>query len=250
MDRMCCFSGHVEAVWNTRIFARRLEPGRQALVYAMGMTVPQAMAMVLPLPVLPGSPDGAVQFIDLQGGGKASFFVYLDACFPQSRFAGAPQQARLRSSGTLEVHHVGAFVASFVPSRADFSRLDARFRMPDAFWSSVPTYADWGFAVFQLAAAPGPRVDFHPLAFTFPTREKERLFFPTLHVHDGKVQATAAFDHTLYAQGDEVSGWERSLSAPHANHVTMLAPLLDATQLLSRVKLQGKLANRDTYVTG
>jgi hypothetical protein len=260
---MCCFSRHVEAVWNTRIFARRVAPDRQALAYALGARLPEDLAMVLPLPVPPQSPDDAVRFVDLHGNGKDSFFTYLDACFPRRQFADLMAQPTrsMGASPTLEVHQVGNFVASFVPSRADFARLDARFRMPESFWSGCPTYADWGFAVFQLAGGKSsgwsffrkvrsPKVDFHPMAFLFPTREKERLFFPTLHVHDGRVHERAPFDHTLYAQAEAAPGWDRSERAPHPNHVDLLSPLLVDQQLLARRHLVGELPNQDQYLPG
>jgi hypothetical protein len=251
---MCCFSRSVPTVYNTRIFARRVAPDRQALVYAMGASIPEAMAMVLPLPVPRGSPEDSLSFVSLHDGGKPSFFLYLDACFPApdvERFA--PQALRAAAkSHTLEVHEVGDFVASFVPTHADFTRLDPRFQMPDSFWSALPAYADWGFAVFQLKAATSTRArqDFHPMAFTFPTREPSRLFFPTLHVHDGKVHKTAQFDHCFYVQGSEVPGWERSIRVPHVNHVQLLSPLLDGSSLLSRRRLSGEHPNEDTYAPG
>ncbi len=89
------------------------------------------------------------------------------------------------------------YVASFVPSVADFVRLDPRFRLPEVLFDAVPHYADYGFAVFQLA--PG-KVTVHPMALRFPTRDPDRLFFPTVHVHDGRFHAKAKFDHALYFQ--------------------------------------------------
>jgi hypothetical protein len=251
---MCCFSRHVEAVWDTRIFARRTSDGGQALAYAMGMAASESLAMVLPLPVPPRSADDAVRFVSLHGGGKDHFFGYLDSSFPIDFSKIVPQAARAGRADPLVVHAVGAFVASFVPSPADFARLDPRFRMPDVFWSDVREYQDWGFAVFQLRAAdaqgPGSRrIDFHPMAFTFPTRERDRLFFPTLHVHDGRVHRHAPFDHTLYAQGAPVQGWEHG-GAPHPNHVSLLAPMLEEGARLSRTKMKGSLPNRDTWIAG
>jgi hypothetical protein len=38
------------------------------------------------------------------------------------------------------------------------------------------------------------------MAFTFPTRHPDTLFFPTVHIHDGKVHAEEDFDHELYCQ--------------------------------------------------
>ena len=50
----------------------------------------------------------------------------------------------------LRVHDVGLFEASFVPTLADFERLDPRFRLSPGVWEQLPQYRDWGFAVFKL----------------------------------------------------------------------------------------------------
>lgn len=205
---MCCFSGPVKAVGGTRIFARATEGDRQLLVYAMRAAFGADVAMVLPIPTPPGAPEDAVRWVDLSAA--EGFFTDLELLFPQpqaSRHAtGARQQ--------LAVADVGAFEASFVPRLTDFERLDPRFRLPAAVWDALPRYADWGFAVFKLRAAPasglGSRVaaalrgpadrSFHPMALELPRRDPRQLFFPTVHVHDGAFHPRAHFDHALYAQ--------------------------------------------------
>ena len=79
--------------------------------------------MVLPLPVVADSGDDAVRFIDLAE--HAKMFDELHALFyvPPPLSRAAPKSASFRAL-QLEVHKVGAFVASYVPTRADFSRLD------------------------------------------------------------------------------------------------------------------------------
>ncbi|HEY1122323.1 MAG TPA: hypothetical protein VGE67_12015 [Haloferula sp.] len=79
----------------------------------------------------------------------------------------------------------------------DFERLDPRFRLPVETWTALPAYADHGFAVFKLRAG---EQEVHPMAFTFPTRHPDTLFFPTVHIHDGKVHPEEDFDHELYCQ--------------------------------------------------
>lgn len=220
---MCCFSKPIRHVGGTRIFARRAGPVAQFLAYAMEVELDEPLAMILPIPVPPGSADDAVRFLDLSG--YPDFFEELDASFPPMMLAatqsfGPPSRAAVVPP--LEVHRVGDFEASFVPGIADFARLDPRFRLPDAVSRAMVAYADYGFAVFQLAPEVGSSADrgarqrVHPMAFSFPTRESKSLFFPTVHVHDGTVPATAAFDHTLYCQDDGVLGatlpWQRSLA--------------------------------------
>ncbi|MFT3839275.1 MAG: hypothetical protein QM723_19995 [Myxococcaceae bacterium] len=194
---MCCFSGAVDHVADTRIFARPTANGRQLLAYQMTYSAAADVAMVLPLPVPAGSPDDALRFINLEG--YPELFDSLHALFPQPRTKGLSLMRSLSVSNEppLAVVQVGSFEASFVPALAAFSRLDARFRISDAAWKQLPQYKDWGFAVFKLKKG---NQSVHPMAFEFPRRDAKQVFFPTVHIHDGQVHETAAFDHALYLQ--------------------------------------------------
>lgn len=193
---MCIFSQSVQHVSSTRIYAR-IKDDRQFLVYQMHLVSDQDQAMILPLPTKSREED-AVAFIDLSA--YPEFFDHLGRCFPHPVSRGP-----VAASAPLAVHRVGAFEASFVPSRADFARLDPRFRLSDGVWDQLPGYDDFGFAVFQIAAG-DHRV--HPMALSFPCRDANALFFPTAHVHDEQVHATADYDHRLYTQADIApEGW-------------------------------------------
>ena len=155
---MCCFSRHVEKVWSTRIFARPLDAGRQLLVYGMSLEVAADVAMILPIPVPPGTREDAVQFVDMSS--RPTFFDDVSALFPQHRARArrasvlrlAPQPRRM-----LVVHDVGDFEASFVPSLRDFDRLDARFRLPGEVWEALPTLRRLGLLRLQAEDAAGQR---------------------------------------------------------------------------------------------
>jgi hypothetical protein len=115
---------------------------------------------------------------------------------------------------------VGSFVASFVPAVADFERLDEQFRLPPGAWEKLGAYARYGFAVFKLSKG---HSHVHPMAFVFPSAIPAQLFFPTVHIHDGKVHRRAHFDHALYCQVAasglrSLSAWEES-SLPAARFV-------------------------------
>lgn len=126
---MCCFSGPVKNVGGTRIFARVARGAlRQELAYSMTFSASESLAMILPLPVLPGAGDDA-----------------------------RPQ---------LTVHKVGHLEASFVPSTSDFDRLDPRFRLPPALWDQLPVQRTYGFVVVKLAASASSQ-NVHPIAFDF-----------------------------------------------------------------------------------
>lgn len=245
---MCCFSRPVEAVSGTTIFARPASGGRQLLAYAMRVKAVEPLAMVLPLPTPPRPAEDAVRFIALDK--YPTLFADLAAAFvtPPSRSKGEALGAPAPRPG-LAVVEVGSFVASFVPTLADFARLDEQFRMPPGTWEGLPQYKGYGFAVFQLK--PGDQA-VHPMAFEFPRADPRRLFFPTVHVHDGKVHPRAGFDHMLYAQpgkGARPGGWEAAnRPVERVVDVGRAKGLVAAGEPLVRRRLAGRLPNADTYL--
>lgn len=193
---MCIFSGKVEHVGDTKIFAR-LKDELQYLVYEMSVHARKDVAMILPLPVSSHAED-AVKFISLEEYPK--FFKDMAKSFERAtKSLGSSRGIGCASFSPLVVHDVGDFIASFVPNRASFLRLDQVFRLPDEAWNSLPDYSEYGYAVFQLK--PGKKQDIHPMAFSFPSRYSDKLFFPTVHLHDGQVHVNDYFDHTIYWQG-------------------------------------------------
>ena len=250
---MCCFSQPVKSVSATNIFARAGEGARQYLVYSMAIKAMQDLAMILPLPVETGAGEHAVEFIELKD--YPEFFAELKSGFPEPRDKGhwqLFQSGAISASRTkLEVVEVGDFEASFVPTIKDFARLDERFRLPMGVWDKLPAYQTYGFAVFKLK--PG-ELTIHPMAFSFPRRDAKTLFFPTVHIHDGKVHSRAGFDHALYCQPLEnqhleLGGWRESNS--HANsfmRVNQSKGVVQADQHCYLKEMHGRLANRDTIL--
>lgn len=268
---MCCFSRPVPYVAGTRIFAR-LAGARQRLAYTMSFAAAEELAMVLPLPVTPGAGEAAVHFVDLSG--YRTFFADVESGFPLFMLPAAKGGPAWRSPAParprLVVHEVGDFEASFVPTPADFERLDPRFRLPERVLGELTSYRDWGFAVVQLrrsmtglwARLRRRKQTMQPLALEFPTRDPERLFFPTLHVHDGEVHAQAAFDHTLYWQlppgapapapddGPIALGAPMAVSGPAGRFVDVerAAGLVDGDLPCHRRVMLGRLPNQDTWI--
>ena len=240
---MCCFSGPVDRVTNTNIFARAIPDRRQVLVYEMTFAAAAEVAMVLPVPVPPGSPEDSLKFIALDG--YRNFFDDLKRGFPVSRSIPGTRSQSVPQPARLRVVEVGDFEASFVPTRDDFDRLDSRFRMPTAVWDDLRAYRDFGFAVFKLK--PGRR-RVHPMAFEFPRRDRKRVFFPTVHVHDGVVHRDAEFDHTLYLQGEARRGWDPSYDVASEFMNGDDHGLVDRRALLYRRELRGRHRNEDIYV--
>lgn len=240
---MCMFSAPVDSVSQTKIFARRSNR-RQWLVYSTNLGSSQDVAMILPIPVERGAGENAVTFIDMSD--YTNFFDDLEKGFPRAKSLVDEVGADLSFSfSMLAVHDVGAFEASFVPTLADFERLDPRFRLPDRVWERLPQYRDFGFAVFKLRAG---SAEIHPMAFSYPT-SVEDLFFPTVHVHDGEVHELEQFDHTLYGQDetrDDLSGTEKS--ALPAVSFMRPHPALAGDRRVHRVSLVGVFDNADVRI--
>jgi hypothetical protein len=259
---MCCFSQTVERVSGTRIFARSARDALQYLVYSMNLVAAGDLAMLLPLPVPPRPREDAVRFMNLEH--FADFFDDLERPFmppPARSLTGAPQ-------APLKVHDVGAFEASFVPTLSDFGRLDARFRLPQSAWETLPAYRDYGFAVFKLKSLspkPGlveevfgrtPQRAFHPMAFEFPRRDPSTLFFPTLHIHDGRAHERADFDHVLYCQADRhiegaLASW-KAAPGPVKGYTrgNDVLGILDPDAPVWRLELTGMRKNQDIVLGG
>lgn len=252
---MCIFTAPVD-VSNTRIFARsspRAGGRYQVLLYQMKAASEEDFAMILPLPVATDTTESDVHFHNLADW--PYFFDHLSHLFPytifHNMFLGPFMKGR--SGGTLSVVEAGNYIASFVPRLQDFMRLDSRFRLPPATWNQLPQYSDFGFAVFQLTAGKHRP---HPMAFEFPRRDCDQLFFPTVHIHDQEVHSLAEFDHSLYCQSTpRPRGWKASFWHPF-DHPDILErdeheqPLLDMKATVYRLRLQGVLANQDTLVAG
>lgn len=245
---MCIFSRNA-GVSNTNIFARPAADGRQFLVYSMTVKADDELAMILPLPVPKDTKEDAVKFLNLEK--YPAFFDDMRKGWPEPVTRGGARPGGLGApkEDKLKVVEVGSFVASFVPALKDFARLDEKFRLPDGTWDKLPQYKGYGFAVFQLKKG---EKTVHPMAFDFPTALK-KIYFPTVHIHDGKVTEKARFDHTLYAQGitgEAVLAWEES-PQPAGLFMTRLKEahgIVDDKDHLYRRKLVGNLKNEDVLV--
>jgi hypothetical protein len=245
---MCCFTGPVRTVRDTRIFAREAEGGAQYVVYEMRVQARNDLAMALPLPVDRKKGETAVRFINLEG--YPEFFRDLNRGFPQLNPPSAVAREESTSTRTLPVQQVGSYDASFVPTMNDFERLDKRFRLPKQSWDDLPEYGRFGFAVFKLK--PGNN-RFHPMAFMFEREDRSRLFFPTIHIHDGKFHLMADFDHQLYCQRSgqplDVLGWEESRGhAAQFSKPEKAGGILDPNEHCHRKTLKGNLPNKDTHL--
>lgn len=246
---MCCFSGTVERVADTNIFARASKDDRQFIVYSMKFASADDVAMILPIPTPKGSAEGAVKFINLQT--YPAFFADLKSGFPVKKSRSPPNDGARPGGIGLKVIEVGDFVASFVPSVKDFDRLDEQFRLPAGVWEKLPQYKEFGFAVFKLKKTGKDASKVHPMAFEFPRADKRVLFFPTVHIHDGKVSARAGFDHALYCQvsGEAPMSWDETDGlADTFVKVKETQGIVDGNAHVYRKELRGTFDNKDVLV--
>lgn len=196
---MCCFSQPVRHVSKTNIFARKEIKDRQFIIYSMTLDAAEDLAMILPIPYQANADRQQVRFINLEKYGQ--LFPDMDSGFPAqlegSDSFGRPPAGGAKPRARILVETVGSYEASFVPTIADFDRLDERFRLPAGVWEKIPQYEKYGFVVFKLKKG---SATVHPMAFSFPTALPQQLFFPTVHIHDGELHALADYDHALYCQ--------------------------------------------------
>lgn len=252
---MCCFSKNAE-VSNTNIFAAAGKDGRQFLVYSMTVKAEEELAMILPIPTPKASKEDAVKFIALDK--YEDFFPELAMGWPVPKNGGGRGPGGKDTDNKLAVVEVGSFIASFVPTQKDFERVDEKFKLPAGVWDKLPQYKDWGFAVFQLKKAEKGEKKaankIHPMAFDFPRADAKKLFFPTVHIHDGTVPEKAGFDHTLYCQanaGENILDWEESVQ-PAELFMTKLEKegkgIVNGKDHVYRKVVKGKQKNEDMWV--
>jgi len=266
---MCCFAQPVVSVTDTNIFARLESDGWQHLVYQMKFQSQKSNAIILPLPVkLPAQEANSLEFISLKGYKR--FFDDLNKGFPlapveSKKAEKLDSRDSVAGNSILKVHKVGDFIGSFVPSISDFERLDEQFRIPKETWDLLPSYSDYGFAVFQLRHLGGKP---HPMAFKFQSRlesgKDASIFFPTVHIHDGKVHDLEEFDHSLFLQApsydeacgnykqetrlvtDPATGYVRSKwTAEHFCNIGKSKSILKGDSLVHRLEIHGLQKNRD-----
>jgi hypothetical protein len=92
------------------------------------------------------------------------------------------------------------------------------------------------------------------MAFEFPRADATKVFFPTVHIHDGTVQDEARFDHALYCQKREADKtslpeWRESdLPAARFVKVAKTQGIVDAALHCYLRKIRGMRKNEDIRV--
>ena len=199
---MCMMASEVSKVENTRIFASANEGRtRQCIVYEMAVELKartgKGNAMILPVP---GS-AADIALVDLSG--LPGFFEPLDELF-RERTKGMRSRGGMDHDDLdeLEVHKVGAYDVSIVPTADDVKRLNPEvFELSAATERTLRTQYPLGYAfiVAQIRESGA----FHPLGYTHAL-VGGKLFIPTRHEHGHAVRdGLADWDHTIYHQGSK-----------------------------------------------
>lgn len=263
---MCIMASPVVSVTNTRIFAGS-DPrtGRQATVYAMAVQLQtrtgKGNAMILPVPMGTAGP-GSIELIDLTA--LPDFFMPLDELF-KPRTRSLSKGVSRGMDDDLEVHKVGSYDVSIVPTVDDVKRLNRQvFEVSADTENTLRSSYPVGFAF--LVAQLRESGEFHPLAYTHPI-VGGRLFIPTRHEHGKEPASTLPkWDHTIYFQGsgdlDVVPAEHRNMASrqtldvarymeAYRSDVTASVPALGSyigVRPITRVKAQGRLPNIDLTV--
>lgn len=210
---MCIFAKEVKQVSHTRILVAPTSNGRQLTIYENAVTKTRLKkgqhggnAMILPCPSFNGS---KVELVDLSK--HPNLFNNLDKLFPKLKhnkpaYSG---NAKAKSKASdeeaeeeLEVHNVGAYVVSIVPSIRDIIRLNK-----DVFTISISVEEllhrkyDTNFAFIICAFDITKGIDPHPIGYVHDALSPTELFVPCKHEHGDGDTKTEHFDHTLFSIG-------------------------------------------------
>jgi len=153
----------------------------------------------------------------------------------------------------------GSFIASFVPTIRDFSRLSEDFNLdiehreefqmdsnPKVFdvIKNSGRYDDFGFVIFQLGRG---KKKIHPMAFKFES-VIEDVFFPTVHIHDGEMHKFENFDHALYCQGGVGSNSKRVNDLKIGDFYDSVRLGILSGQNIVKEEIKGMHINKDTLI--
>src|SRR5688572_8082826 len=156
---MGLFTAPFQSAASTSLFARSLPEGRQVVVCELFLEAREDVAMILPIPVKPGSGEKAVQFVDLSG--YRAMMEDVERAFPSDSTV---------EEGCFPGPDAKLFEASYAPSLADLAKQEERFRLPAGVWDKLPQYREFGFVVFKIRAGENT---VKPLAFAFPRKDPE-----------------------------------------------------------------------------
>ncbi|HUS36026.1 MAG TPA: hypothetical protein VM680_11810 [Verrucomicrobiae bacterium] len=231
----------------TNIFARADKENAQFLVYEMRVAATEPVAMVLPLPVDQSKGENGVRFIDLQGYPNLFESLYFTFSPPPKNaeyFMGMGGGGR-----SLAVQKVGAYDASFVPTIADFLRLDERFRLPDETWKKLPAYKEWGLRCLSCGRPSSGTIRWR---FRLIGRVMRRFFSDGSYSRREGARERGLRSRFVLPAGGERAGVERldgiARAAAQFVDVQKAKGIVDGERHCYKYSIKGRRSNRDIYV--
>ena len=203
---MPVFSQRPDGIAELTLFGCTLQ-GRQSLALSLRISAATDIGLIVPVPIAPGAAESEVRLLSTDG--SQSLFESLASGF--SPATGRPHRRDADEEAaprTVRYAAAQAMRAVYVPSIADFDRVAAHLRLPEAALASRPEYASYGFYVFELPA--GQNVRIVPMGFDFPTRHPEAVYFPTWYGDPTWMPDEGHRDITVYTQFGERLGWEET----------------------------------------
>lgn len=203
---MPVFSQRPNGIADLTLFGCTRE-GRQSLAVSLRISAATDLALIVPVPVTPGATETDVRLLSTDG--SQSLFDSLASGFVGSAERPHRQDAEEADAPrTVRYAAAQAMRAYYVPSIADFDQVGPHLRFPEAALASRPEYASYGFYVFELPA--GQDVRIVPMAFDFPTRHPEAVYFPTWYGDPTWMPEEGHRDITVYTQFGERLGWQET----------------------------------------
>lgn len=218
---MCIFSGDVEEVNNTKIFISVVYPAKleikkdkrykvpvgkplQLVIYSNAVQNNDNIAMILPFPLISGK--NRVKILDMSK--YSNFFDDIELMFPSINTNNTRSSNNyFDSDELLEVHYVGNYKASIVPSFSSFDKLQYNeFNLkPDVKELLKKYYYNrFGFMVCIINNNT-KKSQFHPFAYVHEIRDDNRIFIPTRHYHKKYVKNYYSKYHTSVSDPLETS---------------------------------------------
>lgn len=168
------------------------------------------MAMILPVPStgkwVKNKP--MIEFYAMDGKYE-EVFSKLESLFPayeklqRQSFSYNAGADGISEDEEIEVHQVGSYDVSIVPSLDKFDYLQHDiFELDKGFQSLLKRDYNQGYAFVVCKLRNGEK--FHPIAYSHPMTPDGKLFIPTKHYHN-KSESGADWDHSIYILNGDVN---------------------------------------------
>jgi hypothetical protein len=155
----------------------------------------------------------------------------------------------------LDVHDVGSYKASIVPSLDEFDRLDTNtFQIDHSLLGFLRAHYAAGFGFIVCKLKPGNN-SYHPFAYTHALDFSGKLFVPTRHYHPNhRGEIEADWDHIIYSPLTDLDNTrEKEMEFVNSKSIQWtrlpVAYRWGSVVRLSRLEIRGDFPNKDFWAT-